>query len=221
MKRTMSTKHLTSMALLAAVAFLVVVFIRIPIFPAAPFLKLDVKDVVITIGGFLFGPFSALLISLVVSFVEMITVSDSGIIGFIMNVLASCAFACTAALIYSKMRTQKGAILGLFAGTLAMTAVMVLWNYLITPLYMAATRAQIAGMILPIFLPFNLIKGAVNSIATMLLYKPVVMALRRANLAPESQNATSSQGKIKWGVMLVCALALISLIGLILVLQQG
>ena len=98
------------------------------------FLSYEPKDVVIAIGGFLYGPLAALGISLVVSFIEMLTISSTGWIGFVMNFLSSAAFAGTAALLYRKKRTQGSAIAGLFGGALLMTVLMLLWNYLITPL---------------------------------------------------------------------------------------
>ena len=77
------------------------------------FLQLDLKDTVICIGGFVFGPLAAAIISIVVAVVEMFSVSDTGIIGCIMNVLATCAFCCTAAFVYKKFHTLKGAVIGL------------------------------------------------------------------------------------------------------------
>ena len=64
-------------------------------------LSYEPKDVVIAIGGFLYGPLAALGISLVVSFIEMLTISSTGWIGFVMNFLSSAAFAGTAALLLS------------------------------------------------------------------------------------------------------------------------
>jgi len=58
------------LAMLSAIAFVVMCVGRIPILL---WLKYDPKDVIIAIGGFLFGPLSALLMSVVVSLVEMIT----------------------------------------------------------------------------------------------------------------------------------------------------
>ncbi|MGN1344084.1 MAG: ECF transporter S component, partial [Traorella sp.] len=86
------TKKLTMIAMLVAAAFVAVSLFRIPI---VLFLKYEPKDVIITIGGFLFGPLTAFLVSLFVSIIEMFTISDTGIIGAIMNLLSSCAFACT------------------------------------------------------------------------------------------------------------------------------
>ena len=90
------TKRLTMIGMLCAIAFAVMVVGRIPI---VLFLKYDPKDVVITIGGFIFGPLAAFTVSAIVSVIEMVTVSDTGFIGCVMNILSSCSFACTAAVI--------------------------------------------------------------------------------------------------------------------------
>ena len=59
---------------------------------------------------------------------------------------------------------------------------MMLWNYLVAPLYMGMPREDIAALLLPAFLPFNLIKGGLNAAITMLLYKPVFLPLQRRHL---------------------------------------
>ena len=174
-------KKLTVLAMLSAIAYVAVALLR---FPVVLFLSYEPKDVVIAIGGFLYGPLAALGISLVVSFIEMLTISSTGWIGFVMNFLSSAAFAGTAALLYRKKRTQGSAIAGLFGGALLMTVLMLLWNYLITPLYMHTARADVAAMLVPVFLPFNLLKGCLNATITVLLYKPVVQGLRHAHLLP-------------------------------------
>lgn len=214
--RSSSTQRMTSMAMLAAIAFLMVVVIRIPV---VAFLKYEPKDVPIIIGGFLFGPFSAFLMSFVVSLVEMLTISDTGLIGFLMNVLSTSAYACTAALIYKKHHTLKGAITGLAVGIILMTGAMLLWNYLVTPIYMGMPREAVAAMLPTVFLPFNLLKGGLNAALTMLIYKPVVTALRKAHLAPERPADGPRTGKINWGVTIVAVFALITLIALGVVLH--
>ena len=180
------TKRLTMIGMLSAIAFAVMVIGRVPI---VLFLKYDPKDVVIVIGGFIFGPLSAFFISLIVSLIEMVTVSDTGFIGCIMNILSTCAFACTAAVIYKKDHTLKGAIIGLVCGVLLMTGIMLLWNYLITPIYLGYPREAVVELLIPAFLPFNLLKGGINSALTLLLYKHVVNTLRKAKLIEESKSA--------------------------------
>ncbi len=214
------TKKLTTLAMLCAMAYLIVALIRIPMIPALPFLKYEPKDVIITIGGFIFGPLPAMLISVIVSLIEMVTFSTTGIIGCIMNFLSTISFACVAAFLYKKKHTLKGAVLGLVSGIAIMTVVMLLWNYLITPLYMGYPREAVAAMLLPGFLPFNLIKGTLNACITMLLYKPVVMTLRKTGLITASKTEeTGKESKIKAGVVILSLLVLVTCIMIILVIQ--
>ena len=119
------TKKLVTLAMLSAIAYLVMLFFR---FPIVLFLKYDPKDAIIAIAGFLYGPASALCVSLVVSAVELFTTSETGWIGFIMNVLSSCAFVCPAAFLYSRKRTIRRAAVGLGIGAALVTVTMVLWN---------------------------------------------------------------------------------------------
>ena len=218
------TKKIVTMAMLAAVAYIVVLLAHlIPIFafmPSVPFLRYDPKDVIIAIGGFILGPLEALAITVVVSLVEMVTISTTGPIGLVMNVLSTAAFACTAAVIYKKKHTMGGAVLGLVAGCLLMTVVMVLWNYLITPLYMHVPRDVIVTMLLPAFAPFNLIKSAVNTALTLLIYKPVVGALRRAHLvAAPAPVEGEKKRRLSPGIAILAAAILITCILLVLVLN--
>ena len=90
-----------------------IVMLLSKLMPSVMFLDFDFKDVVVCIGGFTFGPFAAAIISILVAFIEMLTISHTGPIGFIMNVLATCAFSCTACFIYKKVHSKKGAVLGL------------------------------------------------------------------------------------------------------------
>ena len=175
-----------SMAMLTAVAY-VVMYLSKMLPSVNGFLDFDFKDVVICISGFIYGPLPAAIISIVVAVVEAVTISHTGPIGLLMNVLATCSFCCTATFIYKKHHTMKGAIVGLSLGVVLLVVVMLLWNYLITPVYQGVPREVVVGMLPTVFFPFNLAKGGMNMAATLLLYKPVVTALRKAHLAPESR----------------------------------
>ncbi len=213
MKNRNSAKKLVLIAMLAAVAYVIVCLIRVPV---VLFLNYEPKDVIITIGAFLLGPVCGFVVSLLVSLLEMVTISGTGPIGALMNLLSTCSFACTAAIIYKKRRTFSGAIIGLAVGTVAMTAVMVLWNWLITPLYMGVSREVVRGMLIPYFLPFNLFKATLNCALVLILYKPLVTALRRASLVEAAPDRT---GGIKWGIGLLSA-GLLALCILFLLLAQ-
>ena len=201
------------MAMMAAIAYLIVSYIRIPV---VLFLKYEPKDVVITIAGFLLGPMASFAISFVVSLLEMVTVSDTGPIGALMNLLSTCTFACTASLVYKKCHKLKGAVLGLAAGSVTMIVAMLLWNWLITPLYMGVPREQVEALLLPAFLPFNALKAGLNSALILGLYKPLTAALRRTRLLP---NAPESKSR-RPGLYL-CALALLATCVLFLLALKG
>jgi len=208
------TKKMVSYAMLSAIAYAVMVVGRIPV---VAFLKYDPKDIIIAIGGLIYGPMSALLISVLVSLIEMVTVSETGFIGLIMNILSTVSFASTAAYIYKKNRTLKGAVIGLITGTFLMTLVMLLWNYLVTPIYMGYPREAVAAMLLPVFLPFNLIKAALNSALTLLIYKPVVQGLRKAHIITGNE---SNGRKTNLGIIIISFIIVVTCVLIILMLND-
>lgn len=209
----MKVKRMVIFAMLAAMAYLLVCVVRIPV---VLFLKYEPKDVVITVGGFLFGPMASLAVSAVVSLVEMVTISETGIVGGVMNLLSTCAYACTAAAVYKKNHTLKGAVVGLCLGTVVMTGAMLLWNWLITPIYMGLERQAVEAMLIPMFLPFNLLKAGLNTALTLAVYKPLVTALRKVRLLePQTEGTGTSKG----GVYLLAAVLLVTCILLLLVMQ--
>ncbi|MBE6933578.1 MAG: ECF transporter S component [Ruminococcaceae bacterium] len=212
--KKLQVKTMVLLAMLAAIAFLLVALVRIPV---VMFLSYEPKDVVIAIGGFLLGPLSSFVISLVVSLLEMVTISTTGPIGAVMNLLSSCSFACMAAVVYKRKRTLGGAVWGLAAGSVVMIGVMLLWNYLITPLYMTGTsRSDVAAMLIPVFLPFNALKAGFNAALTLLLYKPLVRALRKTGLI---ENRQSKADTSRAGLYLLAALLLVTCILLLLVFR--
>ena len=212
------TKKMTTIAMLAAMAFVMVTFVHIPV---VLFLEYEPKDIIITLGGFIWGPLTSFIVSVIVSLIELVTISEDGILGFVMNIISTCSFACTAAFIYKKKRTLSGAIIGLCAGTLLMVVVMLLWNYLIAPIYMGFPREAVADLLIPAFLPFNLIKGGLNAAFTFMLYKPVTTALRKTGYISASHNEQAPKKKpiglwILSGILIVtCVLLILSLNGII------
>lgn len=193
----MDTKTLVTLAMLTGLAYMVM-FISKILPNVNGFLEFDFKDMVIAIGGFLYGPAAAVMMVVSVSLLQFFTVSETGIIGLIMNVIATGSFCCIASLVYWYRPNFKGAVLGLTMGGLMMTVLMLLWNYAITPLYMGMPRETVAAMLVPIFLPFNLVKAGLNMGAVLTIYPTVMKALTKANLAqnPEEVRETSEKKAI-------------------------
>lgn len=219
MNMSQKTSQLTLMSMLCALSFVAVLTIRIPLIPFVPFLEYEPKDVIILTGGFLFGPMSAVLISVVVSFVELFTISSTGIIGLIMNILSTVTFVLPAAYFYKKKHTMKGAFLGMIIGILLMTLVMVLWNYLITPIYMGYPRESVVKLLLPAIVPFNLLKGGINTALTLLIYKPLVMTLRKSNLIAFIETESSKKRIFSLDMTLIASLLLVTCLLVVLVMK--
>ena len=192
-------------------------FLLPPLFPAAAFLTYDPKDIVLAVGAMLLGPGPAMIVTVISALLEMVTFSSTGWIGFVMNVVASAAFVLPGALLYRRARTWRNAVAGLLTGAVCMTAVMLLWNTFLTPLYMGMPRQAVVDMLLPVFLPFNLLKGGINAAVTLLLYKPLVRALRGAKLLPAPAKPADG-GKKKTLPTLLIALAILAVCAVVLVL---
>jgi len=179
-----NVKKLAFCGMFAALAYITTYYasiLRIPLVPV-PYLHYDPKDIIIVMCGLIFGPLSVLMVSVTVSYVEMITVSTTGYWGFIMNVLSTCAFALTASAIYKLKRGFIMSVVSLIAGTLVMAAVMLPWNYLVVPLYTSMPREQILPLLTTIFLPFNLLKGGINTVLTIIIFAALRPVLIKSNL---------------------------------------
>jgi len=223
--RIKNTKRITTLAMLSALAFLLALLFHYlpvpPLVPAAPFLKFEPKDVIITIAGFLYGPLAVIPMAIVVGILEM-PLSATWLYGLIMNVASTCAFACTASLIYKKWRTITGAASGLAAGVIVTTAVMIPLNYLITPFFMGVPRHLVVAILITGIGLFNFVKYALIAAITMQLYIPLKSALIKAKLLPESEGPAEMKPTVNITsvivsiiVVIICVLGILFLNGLI------
>jgi len=211
-------KRIALVGVFSAFAYILTLLGNLIPISVAGFLSYDPKDIIIAIAGFILGPFYAIIISVIVSLLELITVSSTGIVGCIMNIISSAAFAGIASLIYSKKRTQGGAILGLVISSLCTTVLMLLWNCFVTPYYMHVPREAIYDMLLPVFLPFNLIKSGINAVVTILVYKPVVGALRKAHLVEPSKSQKGSRSSPE--IIIISLFLLVTLVFCFLIIAK-
>ncbi len=116
------------------------------------FLSYDAKDVIIVIGGFIYGAGSAFIMSVITSLLE-IMYRGGNLLDVLMNVISTCTFACVAAWIYKRDHTRKGAFLGLGIGTVCSVLSMLLWNYIVTPIYFGMPREAVVSILVPGILP--------------------------------------------------------------------
>lgn len=205
------TRRLTLTAVFAALAYAAMFVFHFKV----AFLTFDLKDAIITVAGLLLGPVAALTVSLLVAALELITVSDTGWYGFIMNFASSAAFSVTCAVVYRYKKKLSGAVLGLVVAVTSMVAVMMALNLLVTPFYQGWPVSEVAKIIPTLLLPFNAVKGVANAALVLILYKPIHRAMQAARLLPKTPAPTAPADPALRKKRLIRS-ALVSVAGLIL-----
>ena len=173
------TVKIVKMGVMVAISVALVYLIHFPIFPAVAFLEYDPADIPILIGTFTFGPLAGLVLTVVTSVVQGLTVSaSSGLYGILMHVIATGVLVLVAGTIYQHKKTKGNAVAALACGTAAMAVVMMGANMVITPLFMGVP-ASVVWQLMPFIVGFNVIKAGINGIVTFVLYKRISSFLRR------------------------------------------
>ncbi len=179
------TKKITYSAMFAAIAT-IVMFFEFPLPFMPPFLKVDLSGAVSLLAAFMFGPVSAILITLVKDIIHSFS-TTTGYVGEIGDFLMTSAFCVVASLTYRRVHTKKGAVTGMALGTVVMAIVGCFTNkYMLIPFFSQVMPIEdilsACSAINPLIgsvdtyiifgaLPFNLIKGCILSVITLLLYK--------------------------------------------------
>ena len=207
MSRLTSSNKLRRIALIAVFGALAYALMLVVNFKVS-FLTLDLKDTVITLAGLYFGPGAALSLSVLVPLLELISVSDTGLYGFLMNFISTATFSLTASFIYRYKRSLVGAIVALLSAAVATVGVMMLFNLWVTPYYMGVTVETVKGLIPTLLLPFNTVKSCMNVGFVLLLYKPISTVMQRMKLIAKKDQKTSWN----WRTIAVLVLALVLII---------
>ena len=195
-KKKLTTKMITQIGMLGAIATVLMLF-EIPLPFAPSFYEIDFSEVPVLIGCFSMGPLAGALIELVkivLNFIINGTVTAG--VGEVANYIIGCSFCVPAALIYKLNKTKKGALSGLVVGTVFMTILGCFVNaYILLPTYAAAFKIPIDGLIemgtavnaninslftfvMFAVVPFNLLKGVLDSIIVMAIYKKISPILK-------------------------------------------
>ena len=158
-------KRLVVLAMLAAISVVLVWAVHVPLIPVVSFLEYDPADVPILIATMAYGPVAGVVLTVVVSVIQGLTVSaGSGAYGIIMHIIATSTLVLVAGGVYRLRHTRGGAVLGL---------VMMPANHFITPAFTGWPVAQVDALLIPGILPFNLLKAGLNSGVTFVVYKTV------------------------------------------------
>lgn len=197
MTTSMKTKWIVKVGMLSAVAFLLQLLeLPLGIFPA--FLQIDFSDVPALLAGFSLGPAAGVVVELIKNLLHLVLKnSGTGGVGELANFLIGSAIVVPAALIYKRKHSRRMAIYGLIAGTVAMAVVGVLANlYILIPFYATAfgmpveaivsmgtaansSVTDLTTLVLYGIVPFNLLKGLLVSLVTVLIYKRLSPVLHK------------------------------------------
>lgn len=187
--RNTRVRKITVTAILSAIAFVLMFLeISIPIMPG--FIKLDFSELPALIAAFSMGPISGVAVCFFKNLLHLF-MSSTGGIGELANFLIGIFFVLPAGLIYKKMNSRKGALIGSLVGAAAIAIASVPINYfLVYPLYdkvMGFTNEIVMGMyqiinpnvenlfeaLLIFNMPFTFVKALFSVIITFLIYKKI------------------------------------------------
>lgn len=164
------TRELVTMALLCAIGVLLS-FVEFPLLPGVTWLKFDASLMPAMVCGFAYGPAGGLAVGVVGAIIHGILFAD--FTGCAMNILVVLGFILPAAIVYKRSRTYKAAIIGLALGIIGATVMAVVGNLLLTPAWLGVPLQAVIDMIIPVFVPFNLLKALINSVLTLAVYKAI------------------------------------------------
>ena len=192
-----ATRMIVCVGMLAGISTILMLF-EFPLpFLAPGFYELDFSEVPILIGAFALGPVAGVLTELVKVLLNLvINGTQTPFVGEFANFVMGCAFVVPASVIYKRKKNRQHAMLGLAAGTVIMSVAAVFINALVLlPAYAkafgmpvdafvqmgTAINPAINGIwtfVLLAVAPFNLIKGVLVSVITVLLYKHISPILK-------------------------------------------
>lgn len=165
-----STRTLVTIALLCAISVLLS-FVEFPLLPGVTWLKYDASAMPALVCGFAFGPAAGLACGIVSCIAHGILMAD--FTGALMNIIIIVGIVWPSAFVYKRIHSLKGAFLGLGLGIVGATVMAVLGNLLLTPAWLGVPFDAVVAMIIPILIPFNLLKGLLNAILTVVVYKAI------------------------------------------------
>lgn len=181
LKKRFSAKRIALMAVFVALSF-AVSFLEIPLFPSAPFLKLDFGNVFILLISFLLGPIEGLITCILKESLRILG-SSSGGVGELANMLVTASYILLPSVLYEFKKGLKSVCVSLVFACVIATGVALLTNrYVNFPLYMGANAEAFFAESFWIIVAFNAVKTVSISVLTVLLYKRLSNFLKKQKI---------------------------------------
>ncbi|MCR5440724.1 MAG: ECF transporter S component [Lachnospiraceae bacterium] len=210
--RTSAARRAASIGLLSALSA-ILMLIEFPMPFAPSFYKLDLSELPVLIGAFAFGPAAGVMIEFIKIVLKLfIKGTSTAFVGELANFAVGVSFILPASVIYYAKKTRKTATLSCLVGTICITIFGTVFN----AVYLLPAFAKLYGMPLEAIIdmgskvnpfagdnvysfvfacvaPLNLIKGSLNSLLTLLVYKMISPVLKGAGIQADLVKETAKQ----------------------------
>lgn len=175
----------------------VLMYFEVPLWFAPSFYEMDFSEIPVLICGFSMGPVAGVAAEFCKVLIKLLMKGTStAFVGDLANFMVGCALILPATILYYRKKTRKIAVVGLVLGTLVMTVFGSAFN----GMYLIPKFSQLFGLpleaiigmgtavnpainsvwtlVLFAVVPFNILKGIIVSVVTMLLYKHISPILK-------------------------------------------
>ena len=163
------TYRLVLIALLSAMSLIAAKFFKFPIFPAAPFLKMDFGEIPLLLAAFLmplYGGVLAVIVKELLSF----TVFGTNIFAITANIVACGTFILVFSLVYKGIKKPSRIAIALLVATLSRGFISIPLNLIILPLQYGMPIKEVWAIMIYI-VPFNFIKATIDGICTWQIFR--------------------------------------------------
>ena len=172
-RAVMETGYMIRISIFSAIAF-IVMYLEFPIvalFP--PFLQIDLSDVIVFISGVTLGPWSVVLVELIKNLLHLLLRGGTGGVGELANFTVGVALILPAVLMYRSRKTFVSLILGFVLGIISMVVVASIGNYFIFLPFYGVAQEDMIGSIVSLYVPFNLVKGGIVAIVSVVIHQSI------------------------------------------------
>lgn len=195
-ERILNTKTIVVIGMFSAIACVLHIF-DFSVGFAPDFYKLDLSEIPVMICAFAYGPVAGVMVEFVKIVLKLfIKGTSTAFVGDLANFVIGCSFVLPASIIYRFKKSKKNAIISCIIGTLVITIAGPVFN----ALYLLPAFAKLYGwplediiaigtainpaikdvttLVIFAVAPLNLLKGAIVSIVTIFIYKPLSRLLK-------------------------------------------
>ena len=188
-RRAKGARYIAYVGMFSAMAG-ALMLLEIPLFFAPSFYKMDLSELPVLLCSFYLGPVAGVTTEFLKVVIKLLLKGTStAFVGDFANFAVGCVFILPASMIYHARKSKRSAIIGMVIGT----AVMAVFGSAFNAVYLIPKFAQLFGMPVDVIVsmgtginprivsvgtlalyavvPFNLLKGFIDSVLTFLLYK--------------------------------------------------